>query len=66
MYGLQKKKTLESFRCWDEDDYQYLVLLVVLLREPKSFWRETVIVVVILLWVLGRMQENVLVAGTSY
>ena len=26
MYGLQKKNTLESFRCWDEDDYQYLVL----------------------------------------
>ena len=47
-----EKDTIESFRFWDEDDYDYEIFWVVLAREPASFWRENVKVVVILLRVL--------------
>ena len=47
-----EKDTIERFRFWDEDDYDYEIFWVVLAREPASFWRENVIVVVILLRVL--------------
>ena len=50
-----EKDTIERFRFWDEDDYDYETFWVVLAREPASFWRENVIVVVILLRVLVRM-----------
>ena len=51
------KATIESCRFWGEDDYGYeivSVLIIVLLREPTSLWRENVIAVIILLRVLTR------------
>ena len=51
------KATIESCRFWEEDDYGYeivSVLIIVLLREPTSLWRENVIAVIILLRVLAR------------
>ena len=54
----QQRIILESFRFWDEDDYEDEVLntpyYLVFARESTSFWRENVVTVVILL-----------VAGTS-
>ena len=37
-----------------------------LAREAGSFWRENVVVFVILLRVLARVRESVVVPGTSY
>ena len=51
------KATIESCRFWEEDDYGYeivSVLIIVLLREPTSLWRENVKAVIILLRVLAR------------
>ena len=51
-------KILDSFRFWDEDDYEYEFSRyeVALLREPTSFWRENIISVVILLRLLARSE----------
>ena len=41
---------IESFRFWEEDDYEYEIFLV-RARDPASFWRG----IVTLLRVLARM-----------
>ena len=52
--------TVESFTFEHEYDYEYeifLIVSIVLAREPASFWRENVVAVVILLRVLARMSK---------
>ena len=46
------RRLMESFRFWDEEDYGEYEIFSILsetAREPAAFWRENVIIVVILL-----------------
>ena len=65
MHGLRKKHATESFRFWDEDDYQYEIFLVlssalawtnVILAGKRDSCRHST----------TSSRANVEVAGTSY
>ena len=52
--ALHSNTQIESFRFYDENDYEYEIFLV-LTRAVGSLWRENVVAVVILLRVLARV-----------
>ena len=51
---------MESFRFWDEDDYECEIFSILSepARESASFWRENVMAVVILLRVSEQMSKQ--------